>query len=195
MFVFTEQGIRQQREMLAKGFKPYAAEGHAAESPANRDRPAVNPDESAVGHPGALGAQRVMPDEDAEWDAWVDSWPDDARKAAPGRHPQTGRFRGELAVGHGIDGGQMSYQPSLTPVPAARLASSTGGEGALASSIAMHQGMAQVHRFDAASAASPGLAAQLGHNAPSGIPGQPPIHVAPTGVGSQFRVSPSRGGI
>ena len=117
-----------------------------------------------------------------------------AAEKAAGRHPGTGQFRGEIAAGHGMTGdGRMGYQPGLSPVPAARLATVTGGEGPLASAIAGHQGRAQVQMLDAASAASPGLAGQLGRNAPSGIPGQPAPHVAPTGVGAQFRTSPRRG--
>jgi hypothetical protein len=115
-----------------------------------------------------------------------------AAEKAAGRHPGTGQFRGELAVGHGVDGGHLSYQPGVASMPATELATSSGSETALASPITANQGTALVHRFDAASAASPGLAGQLGRNTPSGIPGQPPVHVAPTGVGAQFRVSPPR---
>lgn len=160
MFVVTEQGIRQQREMFAraaaeKGFRPYLADGHALDSPQN-----------------------------------------EPRTGAAGRHPATGQYTSEIAAGHHVTGTppHMDNQPGLSPVPAARLATATGSEAALASPITANQGMAEVHRLDAASAASPGLAAQLGRNAPSGIPGQPAPHVAPTGVGAQFRVSPTRGG-
>jgi hypothetical protein len=111
------------------------------------------------------------------------------------RHPVTGQFRSEAARQHGITSdGRMNYQPPTTPVPVSRLATATGAEGALMSSIAEHQGTAEVGRLDAASAASPGLAGALGRNYPSGILGQPAPHVAPTGVGARFRLSPGRQG-
>lgn len=123
----------------------------------------------------------------------ADSPQNEPRTGAPGRHPASGQYASEIAAGHHVAGTpSMDYQPGLSPAPAAQLATSSGGETALASPITANQGTAIVHRFDAASAASPGLAGQLGRNTPSGIPGQPPVHVAPTGVGAQFRVSPPR---
>jgi hypothetical protein len=86
----------------------------------------------------------------------------------------------------------MHLQPGLSSAPATQLATSSGSETALASPITANQGMAAVHRLDAAGAASPGLAGQLGRNMPSGVPVQPAPHVAPTGPGAEFRVSPGR---
>ena len=124
----------------------------------------------------------------------LDSPQNEPRTGAAGRHPVSGQFASEIAAGHHVAGTppRLDYQPGLGSMPTTELATVTGAESALASSITANQGTALVHRFDAASAASPGLAGQLGRNTPSGIPGQPPMHVAPTGVGAQFRVSPPR---
>jgi hypothetical protein len=194
MICVTQQGIQAQREMLAraaleKGFKPYTTEGHAADSPQNGDRPAVDSDEAAVGHPGPLGEQREVPDEAER----ADPEPEGTRKTAPGRHPVTGQFRSEVAAGHGITGdGRMDYQPPMTPVHLTDLATVRGGQGALCSAIDEHQGAVRVQGLDAATASWPGMAGQLGRNAPSGVPGQPAPFTAPDRPGGQFRVSPPR---
>jgi hypothetical protein len=127
-----------------------------------------------------------------------------AAEKAAGRHPETGQFRREVAFGHGIypNGDQsmdhMLHQPiPLEPVPLADLATTAAPEGALGSPFAEHHGEAHVQRFDAARWATNRLMTTLGGRqstmaVPSGIPGQPSVHTAPTGVGAQFRVSPPR---
>ena len=231
MFVVTEQGIRQQREALAKAAQQCAPARDSgptvdaateaqverlresagrldliAAAPGNerraervrenaaRLRRRADALESNPGvHPGDVG-KGYRPYIEAGHAA--DSPQNGPRPGNAGRHPQSGQFRSEIAAGHGVtSGGEMTCQPPMSPVPAARLASTTDSDGALASAISMHQGMAEVQRFDAASAASPGLRGQLGRNAPSGIPGQPPIHVAPDRPGAMFRVSPPRMGV
>lgn len=94
---------------------------------------------------------------------------------------------GWIAAGHQTEQAQgatgmvsMNYQ-ALTPVPAADLASVSGHEGPLASSILEHQGRARVQMLDQM-AASARYTSQVGLRAPSGIPGQPPEHTAPTGA-------------
>ena len=57
------------------------------------------------------------------------------------------------------------------------------------SSYRDHGGQVAVEHMNAAAAASPALAGQLGPRAPSGVPVLGPERVAPTGVGSQFRVN------
>ena len=109
----------------------------------------------------------------------------EAEKAA--RHPSTGRFTSEIAAGHPWGPPSETWPDVTTPDRTVQLASVSGSEGALASSIAMHQGSATVQQYDAASAWSPALAGQLGPRCPSGVPGQPPVHVAPTTVGAVFR--------
>jgi hypothetical protein len=103
---------------------------------------------------------------------------------AVARHPQTGQFTGGTSAGTDIP-------PNAQPLTTADLASTTPG-GLMTSMLAAHNGRASVQRLDGAPAASAALASALGRNAPSGLAGQPPVHVAPTGVGAQFRVSPPR---
>ena len=126
-----------------------------------------------------------------------DSPQNEPRAATAGRHPGTGQFASEIATGHHVAGmpPRMGLQPDLSLAPATQLATSSGAETALASPITAHPGMAEVQRLDAAGAASPGLAGQLGRNMPSGIPGQPMPHVAPSWPGAQFRVSAPRMGV
>jgi hypothetical protein len=88
----------------------------------------------------------------------------------------------------GVDGdgpmadGVREHRPHVTVLHQA------GASSALGSSLqSSGTGQAVVEHMDAAGAASPGLPARLGERAPSGIPGQPPDHVAPTGVGARFR--------
>jgi hypothetical protein len=93
---------------------------------------------------------------------------------------QAPSLRGMLAQGHY---GGNSQPASIMPQPMASLAT-VHGAGPLASSICDHQGQAQVARIDAAGAASPFLAQQLGPRYPSGnpaaTPGQPVPSVRPT---------------
>lgn len=130
-----------------------------------------------------------------------------------GRHPVTGQFinpnRAMLAQGHYIspdrngggdpgDPGRIDMHhdqqpPGLAITPLAALAT-VQGDGPIASSIACHQGMAQVARFDAASYASPFLSQQLSQP-PSGDPsrsGGPYSSCAPTGYGIPYGVTPTR---
>jgi len=132
------------------------------------------------------------PDDDGQDDAEDGDSGEGTAAKGQGRHPGTGQFRRrEIAAGYGLDGnGMMNYQPGLSPVLLADLATVSGADGPLCASIAEHQGTARVQMLDAATASAPALAGQLGRNAPSGIPGQPPPFVAPSGVGAEFRVSP-----
>jgi hypothetical protein len=129
-----------------------------------------------------------------------------------GRHPTTGQFinpnRAMLAQGHYVspdrNGGgdpgdpqridmHLDMQPpGLRIQPLASLAT-VQGTGPLASSIACHQGMASVARFDAASYASPFLAQQLSQP-PSGDPSRSggPYTTTPTGYGATTGITPTR---
>ena len=201
MFCVTEQGIRQQAKIAAKAAKGKHPE-RADEPPlhtAARAAQEAEREEVRRGHDGedddageAGEASKGYRPYLAEGHA-ADSPQNSPRAGGAGRHPGSGQYRPEIAAGHGIDGsGRMGYQPGLEPQPLTALATMTGSQGALASAIAEHQGAAMVAQIAASQAASPGLAGQLERNAPSGIPGQPPVSVAPTGVGAQFRVSPPR---
>lgn len=103
---------------------------------------------------------------------------------APGRFTETPG--GWSAVGHPAEQSQgvtvMHDQQNRTPRPGASLATVYGAEGPLGSSIQQHQGRAQVEVLDQVAAANPGLRSQLGPRYPSGIPGQPADHIAPTGA-------------
>jgi hypothetical protein len=103
---------------------------------------------------------------------------------APGRLRETPD--GWAAVGHPTtqsNGCEVLNYQTRTPRPGAELATMSGHvDGPLGSSISQHQGRATVQILDQASAANPALAGQLGPRAPSGIPGQPADHIAPTGA-------------
>lgn len=199
MFCVTEQGIRQQAEMAAKAAKSKHPE-RADEPPLHTAaRAAQEAQREDAGRDDDSAEEVAEADETKGYRPYLaeghaaDSPQNGQRAGGAGRHPGSGQYRGEVAAGHGIDGsGRMGYQPGLEPLPLAGLATMTGSQGALASALAEHQGAAMVAQIAASQAASPGLAGQLGRNAPSGIPGQPPVHVAPTGVGARFRVSPPR---
>ena len=100
---------------------------------------------------------------------------------APGRLTETPP--GWAAVNHPVTQSRgvtvMHQQQNTVPVVIADMATAQGCEGPLAEAIRGHarvQGMSQVE------AANPGLLEQLGSRAPSGIPGQPADHIAPTGA-------------
>ena len=119
----------------------------------------------------------------------------DGTQNSPARHPLLGQFmeqRQQLAQGHiasstmadGTDrfdpariDQHLNYQPSPFVQPLANLATVSPPEGAIASSIACHQGMARVASMPAAAAASPFLMNQLSQP-PSGRPVQPAPHQA-----------------
>jgi hypothetical protein len=123
----------------------------------------------------------------------ADSPANEPRTATDGRHPESGQFRTEAAAGHGVTSdGAMDRQPPRTPLPMTALSTVRPPMGALCSAYDEHPGTAMVSQLDASSAASPGLAGQLVRNMPSGVPVQPAPHVAPTGPGAEFRVSPGR---
>ena len=111
--------------------------------------------------------------------------PGNAAGPAPGRYME--RPAGWAAVGHPTEQSRditvMHQQQNRTPRPGASLATVYGAEGPLGSSIQQHQGRAQVEVLDQVAAANPTLAGQLGPRAPSGIPGQPGDHIAPSTTG------------
>ena len=99
---------------------------------------------------------------------------------------------GHQATPGGEWGLRLNYQP---PGPAHQATIATvHGAGPIASSIAMHQGVAHVDHYDAAGHASPDLRGQLAHRAPGAVPVQSPPHAAPTGHGATFGTTPARDG-
>ena len=118
---------------------------------------------------------------------------------APGRYRESPP--GWIAAGHRLTGSPVpgdntgTVHLNLQAAAGPRVVElSTGGGGALASSIDQHTGHARVGLVDQAAAASPGMAAQFGRNAPGGLAPQAPQHTAPSTVGAEFRESPRRPG-
>jgi hypothetical protein len=83
------------------------------------------------------------------------------------------------------------WNQQIRPARFASLATVSGCDGALASSIAAHQGRAVLGFTDERAAASPSLTSQLAAP-PSGDPRQPAGHPAPSGAGERFGVTPAR---
>lgn len=124
----------------------YLADGHAADSPGNSPGPS-----GPLRHPatGAYTSARSM--------------------LAAGHYSATTPPVGDPSDPGRVDVHHWNQPPSLMPRQLASL-TTTEGQGPIASSIAMHCGMASLQQLDMASAASPFLMAQLGDRAPSGNP-------------------------
>jgi hypothetical protein len=89
------------------------------------------------------------------------------------------------------------FQGSLSPEHLAVMQQRGQGTAANAAADAGVNGPSQVQplqMLDFASGADTGYLARLGPRRPSGMPGQPVSHVAPTGVGAQFRQNTPRPG-
>lgn len=124
---------------------------------------------------------------------------------SPGNHPMP-RRADQLASGHPVtdsppggdphDPGRVDrhdWNQAIRPARFASLATVSGCEGALASSIAMHQGRATLGFVDERSAASPSLTSQLAAP-PTGDPRQPAPRQAPSGHGETPGRTPMRPG-
>ena len=184
MICVTEQGIQAQRELTGKSFSPYIDAGHAADSPSNEPG---RPRESGQGEIAAgqhlSDGPHGVPGLDAQPQRVRPDW----RAGVMGDGPIAAGIREQHAGVQGIG------QEAVTTV-------TQTGEGApIGSSYLEHGGAVdQVEHMPAAAAASPSLAGQFGPRAPSGVPLQPPAHVAPTGPEARFRQNmpqaASRGG-
>lgn len=122
---------------------------------------------------------------------------------SPSNHPGP-RTPGQLASGHPVtdsppggdpfDPGRVDvhlWQQVTAPARFAALATVSGADGALASSIGQHQGRVVLGMMDQRSAANPSLTSQLAAP-PSGNPRRPVSHGAPSGHGEAPGVTPAR---
>jgi hypothetical protein len=117
------------------------------------------------------------------------------------------RRTGQVATGHPVtseppggdrfDPGRVDvhdWNQQIAPTRFASLATVSGEQGALASSIACHQGRAVLGLTDESGAANATLTTQLGRNAPDPLTPQRQPSPAPTGLGQQFGTTPERPG-
>ncbi len=172
--VITQEAIDRQNA-AAKGYRPYLGTGHAADSPSNE------PGRARESGPGEIAAAHHLGD-GPHGVPGLDAQPHHVRM------PWQARVTGEGPVASEIRSQRPAAQDASMESVTVLTDSAAGAPAG--SSYRDHAGRAVVEHMDAAAAAAPGLAGQLGPRAPGGVPLLGPERVAPTGVNARFRVSP-----